>query len=106
MKHRWYPSKWMQGVYCSTCQISSYERNDSECLVARHADPAIDKLYRARRKAAMASDESGWKGIEGWESLEQIEAELRKIDPDGDWRYEGNRYDGQGWTVRRPEVTA
>ena len=101
MKHRWHKSRTMQGYYCSTCQITSYEKLDTECLAAKHEDPEIDKLYRARRKAAEAADGSGFKAVDGWRSLESIQAELQRVDPDGDWYYEGNRYDGLGWRVRR-----
>ena len=97
LKHHWRASKWMQGFSCSTCGAHSYDRNDEPCLVARHADPEINKLYRERRKAAEAADGSGYTASKGWVSLESIEAQLRKVDPDGDWRREGNLLDGRGW---------
>jgi hypothetical protein len=69
---------------------------------ATHPDPEINKLYKARRKAAEGADGSGFSAMKGWDELERIARELTKLDPDGDWRYEGNRYDGRGWQVRRP----
>jgi hypothetical protein len=71
-------------------------------MIAKHTDPEINKLYKARRKAATAADGSGHKAMLGWLDLEAIEKSLREIDPDGDWRYESNRYDGNGWNVERP----
>lgn len=106
MKHRWIESKWMPGYGCTTCRMHSHTKLDTECLAARHADPEINKLYRARRKAAEAADESGYKAMKGWADLERISAQLREIDPDGDWYYEGNLHDGEGWRVRRREVSA
>jgi hypothetical protein len=69
---------------------------------AVHPDPQINSLYKARRKAAERSNTSGHVGIEGWLTLEQVENQLNIVDPDGDWRYEGDNWDGQGWQVRRP----
>jgi hypothetical protein len=105
-RHRWYASKHMQGFFCSDCNRHSHEREASECLVAVHPDPAINKLYRARRKAATAADGSGYKASRGWAELEQIQTQLRELDPEGDWRLEGNYYDGLGWRVKRPEGEA
>jgi hypothetical protein len=68
---------------------------------ARSDDPELDDLYAQRRAAAETADAPGQMGA-GWAKLEAIEAELRQRDPDGDWQYEGNRWDGRGWTVRRP----
>jgi hypothetical protein len=104
MKHRWYATKAYIGWYCSTCQVSTFtvEKPDGgECMAARHADPEINKLYRARRKAAEAANGSGWSASRGWADMDRIEATLREVDPDGDWRYEGNHYDGLGWRVVR-----
>jgi hypothetical protein len=104
VKHRWYASKWSSGWSCSTCRVHdwSVEKPDGgECGAASHSDPAINKLYRERRKAAEAADESGFKGMRGWDDLAKVESELRKVDPDGDWRFEGNRHDGRGWRVER-----
>jgi len=70
---------------------------------AVHSDPEINALYKARRKAAEDADTPGWKGMNGWARLEQIQRQLERLDPDGDWYYEGNLYDGQGWQVRRPD---
>jgi hypothetical protein len=91
---------------CRTCGASFWRVGDAPCGVARHPDPEVDALYRARRRAARDADESGWRGVDGWASLERVEARLREVDPDGDWRYEGDRYDGHGWVVRRPEEVA
>lgn len=65
---------------------------------ASHPHPDINALYKRRRKAADAANESGWKGIQGWAQLENIEELLDDIDPDGDWRYEGYSYP-DGWQV-------
>jgi hypothetical protein len=98
MKHRFYTPKYAPSLrLCRVCGASS--GTGDECLIARHADPEIDALYRARRKAAVAADGSGYSAIKGWGTLEQIESKLREIDPDGDWRREGNRHDGRGWRV-------
>jgi hypothetical protein len=69
---------------------------------ASHPHPDINALYAQRRKWADAALGSGWTAIEGWAQMEDIENRLRDIDPDGDWRYEGNDLDGKGWQVRRP----
>lgn len=70
---------------------------------ASHADPAINALYKARRKAADRADRSGFVGIDGWAKLEATEDKLRALDPDGDWRYEARDYDTHpfAWTVKR-----
>ena len=70
---------------------------------ARHNNPRLDALYADRRDAAERADDPGQYGA-GWARLEAIEAELKAVDPDGDWRYEGNHWDGLGWQVRRPQV--
>jgi hypothetical protein len=93
----------MPGFECTTCRRHSYQREDTPCLAARHADPAINKLYIARREAAEAADGSGFPAIDGWTDLEAIGRKLAEVDPDGDWYYEGNAYDGLGWRVFRPE---
>lgn len=101
-RHRWYTPKWAPSlIVCRTCGASQDTVGaDSACLIARHPDPAINKLYRERRKAARAADD-GRSAARGWATLERIEAELRAVDPDGDWRHEGDRYDGRGWRVNR-----
>lgn len=89
------------GRRCSAC--GAYEGSADEfCAIARSDDPALDSLYKSRRHAAERSNESGYKGMAGWAELEQIERSLHKLDPEGDWRYEGDDYDGKGWRVRRP----
>jgi hypothetical protein len=107
MKHRWYAPKGLNSRLCRTCGASDWIAGaESDCLVARHPDREIDALYRARRKAARSSSESGLKGIRGWDDLERVERQLREIDPDGDWRYEGDRWDGRGYRVDRPTPAA
>ncbi len=102
MKHRWYSPKYFPGVECSTCRIIRPRTEISPCLAAKHPSLEINKLYRERRKAASAANESGSTAYRGWADLERIENELRRRDPDGDWVYEGNLLDGLGWRVRRP----
>lgn len=68
---------------------------------ASHPHPDINALYKRRRQAADASNTPGWKGIQGWAQLEDIEDRLRELDPDGDWQREGYSYP-DGWQVQRP----
>ena len=104
MKHRIRTSKTGPWRYCTTCQRTIWNDEDAatECLVAVHPDPEINTLYIARRKAAEAADGSGYSASKGWADLESIGRQLAAVDPDGDWYYEGNHYDGQGWRVFRP----
>jgi hypothetical protein len=107
--HRWQTRKTnpVLGRYCSTCQASELTvGTDSACLAARHSDPELDGLFRARRKAAEAADGSGVKASRGWAELDSLGQKLMELDPDGDWFYEGNHHDGRGWVVSRPEKEA
>jgi hypothetical protein len=63
-------------------------REDTKMALARNTDPTIQALYVARRKAATATDGSGFKAMRGWAELERVENELRAVDPDGDWTRE------------------
>lgn len=63
---------------------------------ARHADPEIQALYVARRKAATAANGSGMSAMRGWAELESVESQLRSVDPDGDWRFE-SRTEATDW---------
>lgn len=104
MLHRFYIPKYSNTTICRTC--GAYEHvvgADSECLAARHPDPEINKLYKARRKACLEADWAGtsYKRSNGWASSEAIAAELTRLDPKGDWYFEGDRHDGRGWRVER-----
>jgi len=104
VKHRWYTPKGAPSLrLCRTCKAASYAvATDSECLVAQSDDPALNSLYKSRRFAAERADGSGSGAMRAWGELEQIERSLDALDPQGDWRWEGNHYDGEGWKVRRP----
>lgn len=107
IRHRWYSPRNLPSLtLCRICGASQGAvGQDSPCLIARSSDPAIDALYRKRRRAASEADGSGMKATKGWAELEATQAILEQLDPDGDWRYEGNRYDGLGWQVRRPAAS-
>jgi len=108
MNHRWKARKNLGPyLFCSICGADQLVVGEtSECLIARHADPEINALYVARREAASRSNESGYKGIKGWADLEAIQAKLSTLDPEGDWYFEGDRWDGRGWRVSRPQVAS
>ena len=87
-------------------RINRERRKWEVSVAAKHPDPEINKLYKARREAATAADYGGtsYKRSQGWVTSEQIADQLRKLDPDGDWYYEGFNYDTMRWEVnRRPE---
>lgn len=69
---------------------------------AKHADPAINRLYRARRKAATEADwaATSYKRSKGHADLARIEDELRALDPGGEWRREGYNFDKGEWEVK------
>ena len=85
-------------------RINRERRKWEVAVAAKHSDPEINKLYKARRKAATEGDWGGtsYKRTSGIASLEQIENELRKRDPEGDWHFEGFNYDSMRWEVNRP----
>lgn len=73
---------------------------------ARSADSELNRLYRERRRLASAANGSGLPAMRAWAKLEALEERLRRIDPDGDWHWEGDNWDGLGWQVRRPDKGA
>jgi hypothetical protein len=101
--HRWQQSRSGPWTLCRDCGANqSVVGEDSLCLLARHTDPAINRLMRQRRQACEAADSDSGRSARGWRDSEVISSQLHELDPDGDWYYEGNLYDGHGWVVRRP----
>jgi hypothetical protein len=106
LKHEFKASKTSPAHLCSLCGAEKLVVGEgSDCLAAVHPDPAIDRLYRQRRQAALEADwgATSYKRSGGWADLETIQAQLALLDPLGDWYYEGDQHDGHGWVVRRPE---
>lgn len=72
-------------------------------MIARHPDPQINDLYKERRKQSTKADGSGLPAMRAWSRLEVIEAQLRRLDPEGDWRFEGRGPETNWrWAVRKP----
>lgn len=71
---------------------------------ARHADPAVNELYKERRKLATQADGSGLSAMRAWARLEALEGRLRTLAPSGEWRHESRDIGGTGrWQVKLPD---
>ena len=75
---------------------------------ARTSVPEARALLADRRRLARRANGSGFPAMRAWAELEVVESQLRRLDPDGEWRTECDLWDGKGWrvTVPSPEAAA